>query len=69
MPLEEILQFIRTADDDQVNQIIDAVSERYKCVYPDWEIAFLALPLHDASARRRTLEFALKYGVNATHQP
>ncbi|MBQ8237597.1 MAG: hypothetical protein IJZ39_05580 [Oscillospiraceae bacterium] len=54
------MAYISQADDGKINQIINAVTARYKQVYPDWEVAFLALPLHDREARRRILEFALK---------
>lgn len=61
MTLEQVLAYIDAADDDEINQIIDALTVRYRQVYPDWEVAFLSLPRHDRKRRREILEFALKY--------
>jgi len=36
--------------------MLDAITERYKRCYPDWEIAFLALPLKDTEQRKVILE-------------
>ena len=60
MILEDILQYIHQADDDEINQIIDALTARYKRVYPGWEVIFAALPLNDMERRRTMLEQALK---------
>lgn len=62
MELDTILAAIREADEDQLIRMADAITERYREVYPDWEVAFLALPLHDEERRKRTLEFVMKYG-------
>ena len=61
MTLEQVLAYIHTVDDDEINQIIDVLTARYSRIYPDWEVAFLALPRHNREARKRILEFALKY--------
>ena len=60
MILDDILQYIHQADDDEINQIIDALTARYKRVYPGWEVIFAALPLNDMERRRTMLEQALK---------
>ena len=61
MSLENVLAYIQQADDDEINQIIDALTARYSRVYPDREVAFLSLPRNDRERRRRILEFVLKY--------
>ena len=60
MILDDILQYIHQADDDEINQIIDALTARYKRVYPGWEVIFATLPLEDTQRRRTMLEMALK---------
>ena len=60
MILDDILQYIHQADDDEINQIIDALTARYRRLYPDWEVIFAALPLNDMERRRTMLEMALK---------
>ena len=58
MTLEEILLFIAQADDGQLNDITTALSARYKSLFPDWEVVYLALPLHDAERREKVWEMA-----------
>ena len=60
MTLEEILLFIAQADDGQLNDITTALSARYKSLFPDWEVVYLALPLHDAERREKIWEMARK---------
>lgn len=61
MDISTILNFINQADDTELTQMVNAIMERYKGLHPGWEVMFLSLPLHDPQARRRLLEFALKY--------
>ena len=61
MTEKTFLNFIRQADDDDLNELLDAITTRYKTLHPGWEIAFLAMPLDDLSMRQKILEFALKY--------
>ena len=60
MVLEEIVHYINQADDIEINQIIDALTQRYKQVYPGWEVAFLAMPLDDPARRQAILELAMR---------
>ena len=60
MTLEDIILFISKADDSQLNTITDALSARYKALFPDWEVVYLALPLHDAERRATLWELARK---------
>ena len=61
MELRDVLTFIAQADDLEINEIIDALTARYKAVYPDWEVAFLSMPLNDPERRRAIWEHATKY--------
>ena len=60
MTLEDIILFISKADDSQLNTITDALSARYKALFPDWEVVYLALPLHDTERREKLWETARK---------
>ena len=60
MILEEIIQYIHQADEYELNCIIDALTARYKRVYPGWEVAFTALPLGDMVRCRTILEDVLR---------
>ena len=58
MTLESVLSYIEQADDTQLSEITDALSARYRVLFPDWEVAYLALPLHDPDRRAQILELA-----------
>ena len=60
MELSDILSFIDQADDGQLNDISAALSARYKTLFPDWEVVYLALPLHDAERREQLWQLARK---------
>ena len=60
MELAEVLSFISQADDAQLNDITRALSARYKTLFPDWEVIYLALPLHDAERREELWALARK---------
>ncbi len=57
--LESLLTEISQANDVEINQMLDAITERYKKFYPDWDIAFLALPLKNTEQRKMILKDAI----------
>ena len=58
MELSDILSFIDQADDGQLNDISAALSARYKTLFPDWEVVYLALPCQDPERRKQLWELA-----------
>ena len=60
MELSDVLSFISQADDAQLNDITTALSARYKTLFPDWEVVYLALPLHDPQRRDELWALARK---------
>ena len=60
MELSGVLSFIAQADDGQLNAITDALSARYKALFPDWEVVYLALPCQDPERREQLWELARK---------
>ena len=60
MELAEVLSFISQADDAQLNDITRALSARYKTLFPDREVIYLALPLHDVERREELWALARK---------
>ena len=60
MTLEDIILFISQADDTQLNEITSALTARYKTLFPDWEVVYLALPLQDLERREQIWELARK---------
>ena len=64
LDIDMMLMMIRKADDTALNQMLDAITERYHILHPDWEVVFLSWPLYDSNAKKRLLEFALKYSID-----
>ena len=60
MELSGVLSFIAQADDGQLSAITDALSARYKSLFPDWEVVYLALPCQDPERREQLWELARK---------
>ena len=60
MELSDVLAFIAQADDGQLNDITHALTARYKVLFPDYDVAYLAFPLNDPQRRAELLELARK---------
>ncbi len=58
---ERLLEQIVQADCNMLNEIMDAVRLRYKTVFPEWEIIYLAIPKQDSQERREQLEAMIHY--------
>ena len=56
MTLDDILLFVSQADDGQLNEITTALSARYKVLFPEWDVLYLAMPLDDPERRAEILE-------------
>ena len=56
MTLDDILVFISQADDGQLNEITTALSARYKVLFPEWDVLYLAMPLDDPERQAEILE-------------
>ena len=60
MEISDVLSYIAQADDGQLNDITSALTARYKVLFPDWEVVYLALPLQDLERREQIWELARK---------
>ena len=66
--LEELTSRILCADPEELNGIIDAVVDRFTEVWPDWELATLSIPGHNAEARIAAFQQALDLLVHQKTQ-
>ena len=41
--LEEIMTYIENAGDNQLNEIMTAVENKYRMSYPEWEVIYVAV--------------------------
>ena len=59
--LEDILKFIKQADDKEISEIMEAVRCRFAVAFPDWEVLYLSCPKNDSVQRKQTLKMITKY--------
>ena len=56
MTLDDVLHFIAQADDGQLNDMTAALSARYKALFPDWDVLYLAVPLNEPRRQEEILD-------------
>ena len=59
--LNDILAFIKNTDGIHVELILNAVLERKRELFPDWDIQYLAVPKYDSKERQLTLEYIIRW--------
>lgn len=52
---EELIQKIEKADSEQIQVFLDAVTARYRELYPQEEVFLFSLPRNDPRERRRLI--------------
>lgn len=57
--LEELLDRIYSSGIDEINPIIEALTERFGELWPNWELATLSIPGHTAEAHITAFQQAL----------
>ena len=55
--MEEIAQ----AGSEKLDEILSAVEARYKVLFPEWEVVYLALSRNDPQERSRQLDFMVEF--------
>ena len=60
MHTDEIIEQIMKADTSRIDDLLRAVFERKRALYPQWDIFYPAIPRDDWDARKRILESALQ---------
>lgn len=59
--LQFVLKLIQSANDFEINEIMDAVNQRYRIQFPDWDVVYFACPKKDMIARQRSFEYLKRY--------
>ena len=60
MHTDEIIEQIMKADTSRIDDLLHAVFERKRTLYPQWDILYPAIPRDDWDERRRILESVLQ---------
>lgn len=53
---EELLNRIHGADEEEINPIINAVTERFSELWPEWELMTLSIQGHDRESHVKALQ-------------
>ena len=56
MNLESVLEYIAQADEMDIQELMDAVLDRYHVLYPEWEINTFVLPRSLGEERTKRFE-------------
>ena len=59
--LDDVLAFTKNTDGIQVELILNAVLDRKRELFPDWDIQYLAVPKHDSREGQLTLEYIIRW--------
>lgn len=54
--MDQVLDFITSADEDQLTRILQAIIHRHGLLHPDWELTVLSLPKSDPAQRDQYIE-------------
>lgn len=54
--MEEVIKRIEEADTAEIDEVLRAVGQRLRNMFPDWETVYLALPRNNPDERRRILK-------------
>ena len=57
---ESVYRYIMQADGELTDALLQAVLERRKLLFPDWEMLYIALPKQDAEKRAAILKGMLE---------
>ncbi len=57
---EKLLRYIRKCESAEIDMILDAITERKRELYQDWEFVYLSLPREDKNERLRLIKQAEK---------
>ena len=60
MKKETVLERICSAGRDEIDLYMKAAVERYREVFPEWEILYMAIPKNDPEDRRRTIQYIIE---------
>lgn len=52
MPMDEVIHAIEKADSENIQDLINAVFQRYRELFPDWEMVYFALEKEKIAGQR-----------------
>lgn len=61
IPLTELIERIESASQEEIDAIIDALQNRYKRLFPEWEVAFLSVPTGNPENRKEQARLLIEF--------
>lgn len=59
MWLRLFLHWMKSANQEEIDRILDEAIKRRKELFPGWDMMYIALPKEDLEERKRILEYIL----------
>lgn len=66
--LRYVMAFIRGADEQEIELVMESVEQRYRLAFPTWEVVYFALPKEPSPERSRILQTAMECFTNPRQQ-
>ena len=61
LPLQALIIRINQSDDTEINEIMNAIRQRYRALHPDWEVIHIYFPKHDPVGRQQLLDYLIRF--------
>jgi len=55
------MQAIQNATSSEINDLLMAICQRHRELFPDWEVLYITCPKNNAQERQQTLEYIIRY--------
>ena len=60
MKFEDIMEFIKSMNAEEIDLTMQALIIRKREIYADWEMIYMAIPKKDPAERKRTIQYIIE---------
>lgn len=57
---QEVIDRITQAEAGEIQEYVTAAFNRYRQLYPEWDITYMAIPKNDLEDRQRTIQYIIE---------
>ena len=57
---QEVIDRITQAEAGEIQEYVAAAFNRYRQLYPEWDITYMAIPKNDPEDRKRTIQYMIE---------
>ena len=59
-----VMQAIQNATSSDINDLLLALCQRHRELFPDWEVLYISCPKNNPQERQQTLEYIIRHFEN-----